>query len=57
MQVKWSKLLVKTSIWVCTEVALNGAGLGDLANYSEFMQHSRIGLAWGTELISLVINV
>jgi hypothetical protein len=57
MQVKWSKLLVKTSIWLCTEVALNGVGLGDLANYSEFMLHTRSGLQWGTELISLVINV
>jgi hypothetical protein len=57
MQVKWSKLLAKTSIWLCTEVALNGVGLGDLANYSEFMRHSRMGLQWSTELISLVINV
>jgi hypothetical protein len=57
MQFKWSKLLTKTSIWLCTEVALNGVGLGDLANYGEFVRHSQMGLAWGTELIALVTNV
>jgi hypothetical protein len=53
MQIKWSSLLVKTGIWLCTEVMLNGAGLGDLANYGEFIQHSRSTVELGTALISL----
>lgn len=54
MRIKWSNLLVKTGIWLCTEVMLNSAGLGDLANYGEFIQHSRDTVELGTALISLV---
>jgi hypothetical protein len=57
MQIKWSSLLLKTGIWLCTEVMLNGAGLGDLANYGEFIQHSRETVELGTALISLVSSI
>ncbi len=57
MRLKWSNLLMKTGIWLCTEVVLNGAGLGDLANYGEFIQHSRNTVELGTTLISLVSGV
>ncbi len=57
MPLKWSNLLMKTGIWLCTEVVLNGAGLGDLANYGEFIQHSRNTVELGTALISLVTSV
>ena len=37
MKVHWQKLLVKLTIWLVAEIALNLIGLDDLADYSEFI--------------------
>ncbi len=37
MNVRWQKLLVKTSFWLATEIILNLVGIDDLADYSEFI--------------------
>jgi hypothetical protein len=41
MNAQWKqvgkKLLVKTTVWLLTELVLNMAGLDDLANYGEFV--------------------
>ena len=37
MNVRWRKLLVKTSFWLATEIILNLVGIDDLADYSEFI--------------------
>lgn len=37
MNVRWRKLLVKTSFWLATEIILNLIGIDDLADYSEFV--------------------
>lgn len=41
MNAQWqqvcTKLLVKTTFWLLTEVTLNMVGLDDLANYGEFV--------------------
>jgi hypothetical protein len=36
----FTKLLIKTALFVATEALLNGANLDTLADYSEFLQHS-----------------
>ncbi|MGB3758239.1 MAG: hypothetical protein WBA07_17985 [Rivularia sp. (in: cyanobacteria)] len=37
MNIRWQKLLVKTSFWLATEIILNLVGIDDLADYSEFI--------------------
>lgn len=41
MQVRWSKLFLKTAVWVCAEIALTFLGMDDLADYSEFVFQDR----------------
>ncbi len=41
MNVRWRKLLVKTSFWLATEILLNLIGIDDLADYSEFVFENR----------------
>lgn len=57
MQVQWPQLLLRTSVWLCTEIALTLLGLDDLADYSEFVFQNR---AWSPSLanpICLVVAV
>jgi hypothetical protein len=35
--VKWKKLLLKTTVWLVAEISLNFLGLDNLADYSEFL--------------------
>lgn len=44
MQIQWSKLLLKTAVWFCAEIALTYVGLDDLADYSEFVFQDRQAL-------------
>ena len=44
MRIRCPKLLVKTVVWACTEIALTCLGLDDLADYSEFIFQDRSGL-------------
>ncbi|MDJ0590055.1 MAG: hypothetical protein QNJ72_08695 [Pleurocapsa sp. MO_226.B13] len=37
MNVRWQKLLVKTSLWLTTEIWFNFLGIDNLADYSEFI--------------------
>ena len=37
MQVRWKKLLIRTTFWLVVEVSLNCLGLDDMADYSEFV--------------------
>ncbi|AFY58444.1 hypothetical protein Riv7116_6088 [Rivularia sp. PCC 7116] len=41
MNVRWQKLLVKTSFWLATEIILNLIGIDDLADYSEFVYENK----------------
>ncbi len=41
MQVRWSKLFLKTAVWFCAEIALTFLGMDDLADYSEFVFQDR----------------
>lgn len=41
MNVRWQKLLVKTSFWLATEIVLNLIGIDDLADYSEFVYENK----------------
>ncbi len=57
MQVQWPQLFLKTSVWLCTEIALTFLGLDDLADYSEFVFQNR---GWSPSLsnpICLVVSV
>jgi hypothetical protein len=36
-QTQWKKILVRTSLWLVTEIVLNFVGLDNLADYSEFV--------------------
>ena len=37
MNVRWQKLLVKTTLWLIAEIWLNFLGMDNLADYSEFI--------------------
>ena len=37
INVKWRKLIIKGSMWLTLEVALNLIGLDDIADYSEYI--------------------
>ena len=37
MNVRWKKLLLKTTFWVATEICFNLIGIDDLVDYSEFV--------------------
>ena len=37
MNVRWQKLLVKTTLWLVAEIWLNFLGIDNLADYSEFI--------------------
>ncbi|MBE9030033.1 hypothetical protein IQ266_09865 [filamentous cyanobacterium LEGE 11480] len=57
MQIQWSKLLVRTGAWICTEVALTCLGLDDLADYSEFIFQQRLATQALSEAVCLVVTV
>ncbi len=40
-KVLWRKLLLKTFVWLITELLLNLIGIDDLADYSEFLFENR----------------
>lgn len=42
MKINWKKLLLKTTTLLVTEILLNLAGLDSLADYSEFIEHSKL---------------
>ncbi len=35
--IKWKKLLILISIWLCSEILLNFIGCDDLADYGEYI--------------------
>lgn len=37
MNVRWKKLLFKTTFWIATEICFNLIGIDDLVDYSEFV--------------------
>ena len=37
MKIHWKKLLVRTTVWLVTEICLNFLGIDDLADYSDFI--------------------
>ena len=51
MQIQWSKLLLKTVVWLGAEIALTCLGLDDLADYSEFVFQDR------RELLATVVSI
>jgi MFS superfamily sulfate permease-like transporter len=36
-RIQWKTLLVRTTLWLITEVVLNAVGLDNLADYGEFV--------------------
>lgn len=40
MNVRWKKLLIKTTLWLVAEIWFNFLGIDDLADYSEFFEHN-----------------
>ncbi len=57
MCIPWSKLILKTAIWLGAELALTCLGLDDLADYSEFVFQYHIGSNLLTGAIEVVIAV
>lgn len=37
MNVRWKKLLVKTTLWLVAEIWFNSIGIDDLVDYGEFI--------------------
>lgn len=40
MRVRWKTLITKVAVWMFLELLLNFLGLDQLADYSEFLDHS-----------------
>jgi hypothetical protein len=36
-QTQWKQIIIRTSLWLATEIVLNFVGLDNLADYSEFV--------------------
>ncbi|MEB3231796.1 MAG: hypothetical protein VKJ64_12360 [Leptolyngbyaceae bacterium] len=53
--VRWRSLLVKTTVWLSTEIILGVMGLDNLADYSEFVLQRHM-LAQMTETIAHIIS-
>lgn len=41
MRMKWKTLITKVAVWILLELILNLLGLDNLADYSEFLFHTR----------------
>ena len=37
LKIKWKKLLILITIWLCSEIVLNFIGWDDLADYGEYI--------------------
>lgn len=44
MQVRWKKLLAKTTVWLAAEIFLNLLGVDYLADYSEFLSGKEVAV-------------
>lgn len=46
MKIRWKNLVLRSAMWLATEVLLTVAGLDDLADYSEFVfeKHASISI-------------
>ncbi len=55
MEVRWSTLILKISVWFCAEVTLTALGLDDLADYGEFMSRDRPQLMAAPVQVALVV--
>ncbi|MGF1542242.1 MAG: hypothetical protein ACFCU5_17660 [Pleurocapsa sp.] len=42
MNIKWSKLILKTIIWLSAEMYLTAIGLDNMADYGEFVQYKAL---------------
>ncbi|HIK32461.1 MAG TPA: hypothetical protein IGS17_04695 [Oscillatoriales cyanobacterium M59_W2019_021] len=45
MKIQWKQLVIRSAIWLATEVLLTVAGLDDLADYSEFVFEKHASIA------------
>ena len=36
-KIKWKKLIMLSTVWLCSEILLNFTGCDDLADYSEYV--------------------
>jgi len=51
--VRWRKFLVKGTFWLSTELMLGVIGMDTLADYSEFLTHSRVVEHAGTAIAAI----
>jgi hypothetical protein len=51
--VRWRKFLVKGTFWLSTELMLGVIGMDTLADYSEFLTHSRVVDHIGTAMTTI----
>lgn len=51
--VRWRKFLVKGTFWLSTELMLGVIGIDTLADYSEFLTHSRVVDHIGTAMTTI----
>ena len=56
MKIQWSKLLLKTVVWLGAELTLTCLGLDDLADYCEFIFQDRRDVLAHVVSISLVTS-
>ena len=57
MLVQWSKLFLRTGVWLCAEIILNSLGLDNLADYSEFVFQARDEISVSRISMSLATSV
>ncbi|MEM8718864.1 MAG: hypothetical protein AAGE84_06090 [Cyanobacteria bacterium P01_G01_bin.39] len=51
MNVRWKKLLLKTTLWLVAEIWVNSLGIDSLVDYSEFI-FARHEIAFTADLYS-----
>lgn len=51
--VRWRKFLVKGTFWLSTELMLGLIGMDTVADYSEFLAHSRAVEHMGTAIAAI----
>ena len=58
MKIRWKSLVIRSTLWIATEVLLTVVGLDDLADYSEFVfeKHASISIVRVETIVSNNFN-
>lgn len=55
MKKQWTKVCVKVTFWLVTEIILNLLGVDNLADYSEFIFEKEVAIAIHSPQMTLIV--